>query len=68
MALLIPSPPSAGIHLGPAYIHAYGLMYVIGISLAIWITAPGQPTITAPPAQAIRPAQRRDRASGGTGP
>ena len=38
MALHIPSPPSAGIHLGPAYIHAYGLMYVIGITLAIWIT------------------------------
>jgi len=38
MALHIPSPPSAGIHIGPAYIHAYGLMYVIGISLAIWIT------------------------------
>ena len=38
MALHIPSPPSSGIHLGPAYIHAYGLMYVIGITLAIWIT------------------------------
>jgi prolipoprotein diacylglyceryltransferase len=39
MSLHIPSPPSAGIHLRPAYIHAYGLMYVIGITLAIWITA-----------------------------
>jgi len=38
MALHIPSPPSAGIHIGLAYIHAYGLMYVIGITLAIWIT------------------------------
>jgi prolipoprotein diacylglyceryl transferase len=38
MALHIPSPPASGIHIGPAYIHAYGLMYVIGITLAIWIT------------------------------
>jgi len=38
MALHIPSPPADGFHIGPAYIHAYGLMYVIGIALAIWIT------------------------------
>jgi len=38
VALHIPSPPSAGIHPRPAYIDAYGLMYVIGITLAIWIT------------------------------
>jgi prolipoprotein diacylglyceryl transferase len=34
----IPSPPVNGFHLGPAYIHFYGLMYVIGITLAIIIT------------------------------
>src|SRR5487761_1311670 len=38
MALHIPSPPASGIHIGPAYIHVYGLMYLIGITLAIWIT------------------------------
>ena len=27
-----------GIHLGPLFIHVYGLMYVIGITLAIYIT------------------------------
>jgi prolipoprotein diacylglyceryl transferase len=35
----IPSPPTNGIHLGPLFIHVYGLMYVVGISLAIYITA-----------------------------
>ena len=35
---LIPSPPANGIHLGPAFIHVYGLMYLMGITLAIWIT------------------------------
>jgi len=34
----IPSPPTNGIHLGPLFIHVYGLMYVVGISLAIYIT------------------------------
>jgi prolipoprotein diacylglyceryl transferase len=34
----IPSPPTNGVHLGPLFIHVYGLMYVIGISLAIYIT------------------------------
>jgi phosphatidylglycerol---prolipoprotein diacylglyceryl transferase len=34
----IPSPPTNGIHLGPLFIHVYGLMYVIGIGLAIYIT------------------------------
>jgi prolipoprotein diacylglyceryl transferase len=34
----IPSPPINGFHVGPLYIHFYGLMYVIGIGLAIWIT------------------------------
>jgi prolipoprotein diacylglyceryl transferase len=34
----IPSPPTNGIHLGPLFIHVYGLMYVVAISLAIYIT------------------------------
>jgi prolipoprotein diacylglyceryl transferase len=34
----IPSPPTNGIHLGPLFIHVYGLMYVVGIGLAIYIT------------------------------
>jgi prolipoprotein diacylglyceryl transferase len=36
--LYIPSPSVNGFHLGSAYIHFYGLMYVIGITLAILIT------------------------------
>jgi prolipoprotein diacylglyceryl transferase len=35
----IPSPPANGIHLGPLFVHAYGLMYAIGIALAVYITA-----------------------------
>src|SRR5580765_1441694 len=38
MALHIPSPPVSGFHIGAAYIHFYGLMYVIGITLAVIIT------------------------------
>ncbi len=38
MALHIPSPPVSGIHIGPLDIHVYGLMYVVGITLAIIIT------------------------------
>jgi prolipoprotein diacylglyceryl transferase len=34
----IPSPSANGVHLGPLYLHAYGLMYVIGIALAVYIT------------------------------
>jgi len=34
----IPSPPVNGVHLGPLVIHVYGLMYVVGIALAIYIT------------------------------
>ena len=39
MLAFIPSPPANGIHLGPLFVHAYGLMYVIGIALAVHITA-----------------------------
>lgn len=35
----IPSPPANGIHVGPLFLHVYGLMYVIGIALAVAITA-----------------------------
>jgi prolipoprotein diacylglyceryl transferase len=47
MLAFIPSPPSNGIHLGPLFLHVYGLMYVIGIALAVaitirrWEAAPG---------------------------
>jgi hypothetical protein len=39
MLAFIPSPPADGIHLGPLFVHAYGLMYAIGIALAVYITA-----------------------------
>ena len=38
MPMYIPSPTTNGFHVGPAFIHVYGLMYVIGITLAILIT------------------------------
>jgi prolipoprotein diacylglyceryl transferase len=38
MAVHLPSPPVDGFHVGPAFIHFYGLMYVIGITAAILIT------------------------------
>jgi prolipoprotein diacylglyceryl transferase len=34
----IPAPPAGGFHVGPLFVHFYGLMYVIGIALAIYIT------------------------------
>ena len=34
----IPSPPVDGVHLGPLLVHFYGLLYVIGIALAVYIT------------------------------
>jgi len=34
----IPSPPVNGFHLGPLFVHFYGLMYVIAITLAVIIT------------------------------
>jgi prolipoprotein diacylglyceryl transferase len=34
----IPSPPISGFHIGPAEVHFYGLTYVIGTALAIYIT------------------------------
>ena len=38
MPMYIPSPATNGFHVGPAFIHVYGLMYVVGITLAILIT------------------------------
>ncbi len=38
VAFHIPSPPVNGFHLGPLFIHFYGLMYVVGITLAVIIT------------------------------
>ncbi len=34
----IPSPSSNGIHIGPLFIHAYGLMYVLAVAAAIFVT------------------------------
>jgi prolipoprotein diacylglyceryl transferase len=34
----IPSPSDSGFHLGPLFIHFYGLMYIVGIALAVYIT------------------------------
>jgi phosphatidylglycerol---prolipoprotein diacylglyceryl transferase len=33
----IPSPPVSGFHIGPLFVHFYGLMYIVGIALAIYI-------------------------------
>jgi prolipoprotein diacylglyceryl transferase len=35
----IPSPPSNGFHLGPLFVHAYGLAYVAAVIAAVAITA-----------------------------
>jgi prolipoprotein diacylglyceryl transferase len=34
----LPSPPDSGIHLGPLFVHVYGLMYAAGTALAVYIT------------------------------
>jgi prolipoprotein diacylglyceryl transferase len=53
MALHIPSPPVNGFHVGPTFVHFYGLMYVIGITVAIvitrrrWRAAGGDPSLVA---------------------
>jgi prolipoprotein diacylglyceryl transferase len=38
MGQFIPSPPISGLHIGPLFVHFYGLLYVVGIALAIYIT------------------------------
>ncbi len=35
----IPSPPVSGVHLGPLHVHFYGVMYVVAITIAVYITA-----------------------------
>lgn len=37
MPAAIPSPSANGFHVGPLFVHAYGLMYVLGIAAAVWI-------------------------------
>jgi prolipoprotein diacylglyceryl transferase len=34
----IPSPAGNGFHIGPLFIHAYGLAYVVAVSAAIYVT------------------------------
>jgi len=34
----IPSPPVSGVHIGPLFVHFYGIMYVIAITVAVYIT------------------------------
>ena len=38
MLASIPSPPSNGFHLGPLFIHAYGLAYVAAVTAAVVVT------------------------------
>src|SRR3954452_382940 len=34
----IPSPPGNGLHIGPLFVHAYGLMYVVAVLAAVALT------------------------------
>jgi prolipoprotein diacylglyceryl transferase len=49
----LPSPSVNGFHLGPLFVHFYGLMYVVGIALAVyiarrrWQAAGGDPALVA---------------------
>jgi hypothetical protein len=43
----LPSPPSNGLHLGPFFIHAYGLAYVVAVLAAVVITRATTPPIHA---------------------
>jgi prolipoprotein diacylglyceryltransferase len=53
VALHIPSPPVSGLRIGPLDIHVYGLMYVVGITLAVlinrrrWSAVNGDPALVA---------------------
>ena len=38
MIAFIPSPPVSGVHLGPLLVHLYGMMYAVGIALALYIS------------------------------
>ena len=35
----IPNPPDNGLHLGPLFVHAYGLAYVAAVLAAVAVTA-----------------------------
>jgi prolipoprotein diacylglyceryl transferase len=37
MLAALPSPPSNGLHIGPLFVHAYGLAYVLAITAAVII-------------------------------
>jgi prolipoprotein diacylglyceryl transferase len=62
VALHIPSPSVNGFHLGPLFIHFYGLMYVVAITLAViitrrrWRAAGGDPTLVTDVATWVVPA------------
>ena len=51
LLLSIPSPPVNGFWLGPLHVHAYGLMYVVGIAAAVvivrrrWRAMGGDPSL-----------------------
>ena len=34
----IPSPSGNDLYLGPLFVHAYGLMYMLGVAAAVWLT------------------------------
>ena len=38
MLASIPSPSANGFHIGPLFIHAYGLAYVVAVTAAVVIT------------------------------
>jgi prolipoprotein diacylglyceryl transferase len=53
MFAFIPSPAHNGFHIGPLFVHAYGLMYVLAVIAAIlvtrwqWVRAGGRPELPA---------------------
>ena len=38
MLAAIPSPSANGFHIGPLFVHAYGLAYIVGVAAAVYIT------------------------------
>jgi prolipoprotein diacylglyceryl transferase len=51
MLAAIPSPPSNGLRIGPLFVHAYGLAYVVAITAAVviarrrWMAQGGDPSL-----------------------
>ena len=39
MFAAIPSPPSSGIHIGPLFVHAYGLAYIVAVIAAVAVVS-----------------------------